>query len=148
MVDEIPVPCGRAGFTYIVSLCLLSDPPSPPRIFNEKREFVNGRAGPYEEGTELHLICVVTGGSPPPTITWSTNGHIVAGTATDFSFPYSQSSKLVVHNLSRVHQNSVYTCQASNFEEKVVATNVTIELYRKWRERSAGLFGKVQKNCW
>lgn len=93
---------------------------------------MDGRAGPYEEGTELHLICVVTGGTPAPTITWSSNGHIMAGTSTDFSFPYSQSSKLVVHNLSRVHQHSVYTCQASNFEEKVVVTNVTIELYRKY----------------
>lgn len=110
---------------------LFAVPPESPRIFNEKREFVDSRAGPYEEGSELHLICVVTGGSPPPSITWSTNGHIVAGTSTDFSFPYSQSSKLVVHNLSRTHQQSVYTCQASNFEQKVVATNVTIELYRK-----------------
>lgn len=93
---------------------------------------MEGRAGPYEEGTELTLNCVVTGGTPPPSITWSTNGHIVAATAVDTSSgENSQSSKLVVHNLSRVHQHSVYTCQASNFDEKVVATNVTIELYRK-----------------
>lgn len=106
-------------------------PPQPPKIFNEKREYVDGRAGPYEEGGELHLICVVAGGTPPPTITWSHNGNIVTSASTDFSVPYSQSSKLVVHNLSRIHQHGVYTCQASNFNEKVVSTNITIELYRK-----------------
>ena len=95
---------------------------------------MDGRAGPYEEGTELHLTCVVVGGTPAPKITWSTNGHIVAGTSTDYSVPYTQSSLLVVRNLTRVHQHSVYTCQASNFEEKVVSTNVTIELYSKWAQ--------------
>lgn len=50
----------------------------------------------------------------------------------DFAFPTTLNSKLVVKNLSRIHQHAVYTCQASNFYRKSVGTNVTIELYCKY----------------
>jgi len=45
----------------------------------------------------------------------------------------------VVRNLSRIHQHAVYTCQASNFHKKYVATNITIELYREYKN---GVFVK------
>jgi hypothetical protein len=37
-------------------------PPEKPKIFNERGENVESRAGPYEEGGDLHLVCLVTGG--------------------------------------------------------------------------------------
>lgn len=37
-------------------------PPQPPKIFNERGENIENRAGPYEEGVDLQLICVVMGG--------------------------------------------------------------------------------------
>lgn len=37
-------------------------PPKPPVIYNDKGEAIESRAGPYEEGGDLHLVCVVTGG--------------------------------------------------------------------------------------
>lgn len=44
-------------FLYIFSV-----PPQPPKIFNDRGEHIESRAGPFEEGGDLHLICVVMGG--------------------------------------------------------------------------------------
>ncbi|XP_054746444.1 hemicentin-1 [Anastrepha obliqua] len=103
-------------------------PPQQPTIFNERHLRIESRAGPYEEGGSLEVTCVVYGGSPPPTVTWLMNGQI-QNSVVDYSYEGNINSKLVVRNLSRIHQHAVYTCQASNFHKKYVATNITIELY-------------------
>lgn len=42
---------------------LIAVPPSIPVIYNERGEPIeSSRAGPYEEGGELNLMCVVMGG--------------------------------------------------------------------------------------
>lgn len=41
----------------------VSVPPQPPKIFNDRGEHIQTRAGPYEEEGELNLICVVMGGT-------------------------------------------------------------------------------------
>lgn len=41
---------------------LFAVPPQQPKIFNERGENIETRAGPYEEGAELQLMCVVMGG--------------------------------------------------------------------------------------
>ncbi|CAD6995908.1 unnamed protein product [Ceratitis capitata] len=69
--------------------------------------------------------------SPPPTVTWLMNGQI-QNSVVDYTYDSTINSKLVVRNLSRIHQHAVYTCQASNFHKKYVATNITIELYCKY----------------
>ncbi|XP_030374861.1 uncharacterized protein LOC115624348 [Scaptodrosophila lebanonensis] len=103
-------------------------PPQQPNIFNERRLRIDSRAGPYEEGGSLEVTCVVYGGSPPPTVTWLMNGQL-QNSVVDYTYDGTINSKLVVRNLSRIHQHAVYTCQASNFHKKYVATNITIELY-------------------
>lgn len=70
-------------------------------------------------------------GDPTPTVTWISNGKILQSTLVDYNFPLTINSKLVVRNLSRVHQRAVFTCQASNFHKQSVVTNTTIELFRK-----------------
>ncbi|XP_035783692.1 hemicentin-1-like [Anopheles albimanus] len=103
-------------------------PPDVPKIHNEAGVVLPSHAGPYEEGGDLVLICVVTGGIPTPKITWSSNGKPLPSTMIDYAHESTLSSRLVVRNLSRAHQHSVYTCQASNFYRKNVTANVTIEL--------------------
>ncbi|EDV93644.1 GH18163 [Drosophila grimshawi] len=56
------------------------------------------------------------------------NGQL-QNSVVDYTYDGTINSKLVVRNLSRIHQHAVYTCQASNFHKKYVATNITIELY-------------------
>ncbi|KMZ04319.1 irregular chiasm C-roughest protein [Drosophila simulans] len=103
-------------------------PPTQPIIFNERRLRIDSRAGPYEEGGSLEVTCVVYGGSPPPTVIWLMNGQL-QNSVVDYTYDGAINSKLVVRNLSRIHQHAVYTCQASNFHKKYVATNITIDLY-------------------
>uniref|UniRef100_A0A182Q5U4 Ig-like domain-containing protein n=1 Tax=Anopheles farauti TaxID=69004 RepID=A0A182Q5U4_9DIPT len=103
-------------------------PPDVPKIHNEAGVVLPSHAGPYEEGGDLVLICVVTGGIPTPKITWSSNGKTLPSTMIDYAHESTLSSRLVVRNLSRAHQHSVYSCQASNFYRRNVTANVTIEL--------------------
>ncbi|XP_052863238.1 contactin-4 [Anopheles cruzii] len=103
-------------------------PPDVPKIHNEAGVVLPSHAGPYEEGGDLVLICVVTGGTPTPKTTWSSNGKTLPSAMVDFAHESTLSSRLVVRNLSRTHQHSVYSCQASNFYRKNVTANVTIEL--------------------
>ncbi|ETN61481.1 hypothetical protein AND_006858 [Anopheles darlingi] len=65
---------------------------------------------------------------PTPKITWTSNGKPLPSTMIDYAHESTLSSRLVVRNLSRAHQHSVYSCQASNFYRKNVTANVTIEL--------------------
>nr|XP_036233970.1 uncharacterized protein LOC106620041 [Bactrocera oleae] len=103
-------------------------PPQQPAIVSNSDGRSDTRAGPYEEGGQLDLTCVVYGGSPPPTVTWLWNGHI-QNSVVDFTADGTIKSRLLVKNLSRIHQHAVFTCQASNFHKKYVSTNITIELY-------------------
>ncbi|XP_062564672.1 contactin-4 [Armigeres subalbatus] len=103
-------------------------PPEVPKIQDSSGFELPAHAGPYEEGGILELTCVVRGGVPTPKITWSSNGKVLPSTMMEYSHESTLSSKLVVRNLSRDHQHTVYTCQASNFFKRNVTTNVTIEL--------------------
>lgn len=88
-------------------------------------------AGPYEEGLDMVLLCEVRGGSPPPKIQWLWNGRPIESTMLDFSFASTQTSKLVIKNLSRVHQHTIVTCRATNFPKTEITSNVTIDLLCK-----------------
>ncbi|XP_038121760.1 synaptogenesis protein syg-2 [Culex quinquefasciatus] len=103
-------------------------PPEVPKIQDSTGFELPAHAGPYEEGGNLELTCIVTGGIPTPKITWSSNGKVLPSTMMEYSHEATLSSKLVVRNLSRDHQHSVYTCQASNYYKRNVTANVTIEL--------------------
>lgn len=63
------------------------------------------------------------------------NGQL-QNSVVDYTYDGAINSKLVVRNLSRIHQHAVYTCQASNFHKKYVATNITIDLYREYKNAS------------
>lgn len=77
------------------------------------------------------FFCLIQSGSPAPKVKWFENGRELPTEANDFSYPSRTTNKLIVKNLSRIHQHAVYTCQASNFPNKFVTKNITIELYRK-----------------
>lgn len=113
---------------------VVSVPPQKPKILNERGEMIQSLAGPYDEGTDIVLLCEVRGGSPPPKLQWLWNGKALDSTMLDFSFPGTQTSKLVIKNLSRNHQHSTITCRASNFPKTESVANVTIDLLRKYHQ--------------
>lgn len=107
-------------------------PPQKPKILNERGEMIQALAGPYDEGSDMVLLCEVRGGSPPPKIQWLWNGKQVDSTMLDFSFASTQTSKLVIKNVSRMHQHSIITCRASNFPKTETTANITIDLLCKY----------------
>lgn len=106
-------------------------PPQKPKIYNDRGDLIQSRVGPFEEGYDLTLICVVDGGSPIPQVTWKSNGKVLTGTMVDFPFESTINNKLIIKNLSRNHQHAIYTCHASNYPRIDVSTNITVEMYRK-----------------
>lgn len=110
-------------------ICIV--PPQPPRIYGKHGIMQQDRIGPLVEGTDLTLICSVHGGTPTPQLTWMSRGRQLPGTSLNDDTTAEQKSKLVIKNLSRIHQLAVYSCHASNFPRTSVSTNVTIELTRK-----------------
>lgn len=80
----------------------------------------------------IYFFSLLHEGSPAPKVKWFENGKELPTEANDFSYPSRTTNKLVVKNLSRIHQHAVYTCQASNFPNKFVYKNITIELYCKY----------------
>lgn len=111
---------------------IFSVPPQKPKILNERGEMIQTLAGPYDEGSDMVLLCEVRGGSPPPKIQWLWNGKPIDSTMLDFSFASTQTSKLVIKNVSRMHQHSIITCRASNFPKTETTANVTIDLLCKY----------------
>lgn len=107
-------------------------PPQKPKILNERGEVIHAIAGPYDEGSDMILLCEVRGGTPPPKIQWLWNGKPLDSTLLDFNFVSTQTSKLVIKNLSRIHQNAIITCRASNFPKTETTANVTIDMLCKY----------------
>ncbi|XP_014252897.1 synaptogenesis protein syg-2-like [Cimex lectularius] len=107
-------------------------PPQKPTIFDDRGKEVPSVAGPYEEGSELKLTCIVSGGRPPPRVKWWRDDKIVDSTDTTTGFPNVKNNQLVVSSLERSHLHSIYSCQASNNNISLpVSAKVTIDMYLK-----------------
>lgn len=83
----------------------------------------------YEQESDIEIFYLPLTGTPAPQVKWLENGRELQTEFNDFSYPSRASSKLVIKNLSRMHQHAIFTCQASNFPGKVVSANLTIELH-------------------
>ncbi|XP_022242612.1 nephrin-like isoform X2 [Limulus polyphemus] len=106
-------------------------PPKEISIFNEKGDILRKTIGPFDEGSELKLICEVKGGKPKPSVTWWKNGELIDD-------DYTETSLGVVHNvltifsLKRDDLLSRFSCVANNTNITTpLNTSVTIDLYLK-----------------
>lgn len=50
--------------------------PSKPQILDDGGSILDLYAGPYQEGNEVHLSCIVIGGKPPPRVVWYKNSQL------------------------------------------------------------------------
>ncbi|XP_060800752.1 nephrin [Amyelois transitella] len=106
--------------------------PSKPVIFDEYGKEISGVAGPYNEGGDFKLTCLVKGGNPTPRVQWLQGDQILATLNPGDLQPsgHTRSLTLVVRNATRVHQSSVYTCVADNTPAAAPQkTSVKVELY-------------------
>ncbi|XP_017879880.1 hemicentin-1-like [Ceratina calcarata] len=97
----------RTNLTVIV-------PPSDPVILDGTTRDISRIERPYNEGSDVNLICEVRGGRPPPKLTWYLENTVI-----DDSDDYNPKSGLTVNRLSypkvgRQHLQARLICEASN----------------------------------
>ncbi|XP_053599796.1 hemicentin-1-like isoform X2 [Plodia interpunctella] len=108
--------------------------PSKPVIFDEFGKEISGIAGPYNEGGDFKLTCLVKGGNPTPKVQWLQGDQILTTLNPGDLQPSgnTRSLTLVVRNATRAHQSSVYTCIAENTPtsaQQIQKTSIRVELY-------------------
>ncbi|XP_067133867.1 protein turtle homolog A-like isoform X1 [Centruroides vittatus] len=103
-------------------------PPKKPIITNKKGELLQSLIGPYNEGSELELICEADGGKPRPSVTWWRESVLLDDT-------FELTSDGVVRNelkipvLQRNDLMAMFTCQAANSNfTPPLSTAVTIDM--------------------
>ncbi|XP_065333564.1 synaptogenesis protein syg-2-like isoform X2 [Cloeon dipterum] len=107
-------------------------PPQKPNIVDERGKEVQNVAGPYEEGAELKLTCIVSGGKPTPTLRWWRDDHLVDSIDVQSSFPNVKQNQLYVRRLERADLHATYTCKASNNNiSQPVFAKVSLEMHFK-----------------
>ncbi|XP_035725896.1 hemicentin-1-like isoform X1 [Vespa mandarinia] len=109
MVDfkNTPTENQKMNLTVIV-------PPSKPEILDSTTKDISRIKEPYNEDSDVKLICQVRGGKPPPKLTWYLDNNVI-----DESYSYDREFALTVNHLSyprvgRQHLNARLICQASN----------------------------------
>lgn len=90
-------------------------PPSKPEILDSTTtKDISRIKEPYNEDSDVKLICQVRGGKPPPKLTWYLDNNVI-----DESYSYDHEFARTVNHLSyprvgRQHLNARLICQASN----------------------------------
>ncbi|XP_063232166.1 nephrin-like [Bacillus rossius redtenbacheri] len=107
-------------------------PPQTPKIFSSEGREVHGTAGPYEEGGDLRLTCIVSGGRPLPSVRWWREEGLVDSTDAVSAYQDVKHNVLTVKRLERSDLHARYTCQASNNNiSQPVSASVVIDIYFK-----------------
>ncbi|CAH0400396.1 unnamed protein product [Chilo suppressalis] len=108
----------KVNFTVII-------PPNRPKIYDAKKKDKANLVEPYNEGSNVHLICEVEGGRPRPRVTWYLENEMI-----DDSFEQRTDgttiNTLTFPNIGRQHLNARLVCQASNTNLAPPETKVLI----------------------
>ncbi|XP_046838237.1 synaptogenesis protein syg-2-like isoform X3 [Vespa crabro] len=105
-------------------------PPHKPNIIDERGKTVSTVAGPYEEGGNMKLTCLVSGGRPEPTVKWWRGETLLDSKDVPGEFPSLRRNTLLVTDLSRADLHAVFTCQASNNNiSQPESASVAIEMH-------------------
>ncbi|XP_047536861.1 hemicentin-1-like [Vanessa tameamea] len=108
----------KVNFTVII-------PPSRPTIYDAKRRDRTKLIEPYNEGSNVLLICEVDGGIPRPRVTWYLENVVI-----DDSYEERKEgitvNTLTFPNVGRQHLNARLVCQASNTNLAPPETKVLI----------------------
>ncbi|XP_034941315.1 nephrin-like isoform X2 [Chelonus insularis] len=104
-------------------------PPHKPNIIDEHGKTVSTIAGAYEEGGDMRLTCLVSGGRPPPKVRWWKGQTLLESKDEPGEFPALRRNTLVVTDLTRADLHAVFTCQASNNNiSQPVSASVSIDM--------------------
>ncbi|CAL7948602.1 unnamed protein product [Xylocopa violacea] len=101
-------------------------PPSKPVILDGTTGAKTRIEEPYNEGSDVNLICEVRGGRPPPKLTWYLENTVI-----DDSYQYNAETGLTVNRLSypnvgRQHLKARMICEANNTNLVLPQTKLVI----------------------
>lgn len=92
-----------------------------------------GLIGPFDEESELELVCLAHGGKPRPQLSWRRDLRVL--NSTNFLPAYDRDSTGIsfrLASLEREHLLSIFTCQASNNNlTDPLQSSITLDLNRK-----------------
>ncbi|XP_043206205.1 synaptogenesis protein syg-2-like [Amphibalanus amphitrite] len=89
-------------------------PPGEPVIFDDRRWAVVNRTAPVPEGQPLFLTCEVSGGHPPPELTWTLDGRRLEGGRRSVSGSGAVQAELALPAVRRRQQGAELRCTAAN----------------------------------
>lgn len=99
------------------------------KITDEKGVEVEDIIGPFDEDSNLILVCIVMGGNPGPEVTWWQEQRMMDRHAESRSAEQGVRNVLQLERLGRVDLRTAITCQAANTQLSLPLTkSVTIEL--------------------
>ncbi|XP_076750373.1 neural cell adhesion molecule 2 isoform X2 [Xylocopa sonorina] len=88
-------------------------PPNKPVIYTSDGRSLEKVSQPFNEGSQLSLLCEVIGGSPPPRVTWHFEGKLLDDTYTlehgDITI-----NRLDISNVTREFLRARLICRAKN----------------------------------
>lgn len=87
--------------------------------------------GPYDEGSNVHLICEAEGGKPPPKVEWYQGARLLDSSYTIGPHGLVR-NELLRKNINRTDFMSILTCRASNNNvTDPVSSTVILDMNRK-----------------
>lgn len=107
-------------------------PPKELLIMDVEGQKLDGVIGPYDENSNVLLICEAEGGKPSPKVEWYSGNHrLIDSTYTTGPHGLVR-NELNIRNLNRSDFMSILTCRASNnnVTEPISAT-VILDMNRK-----------------
>ncbi|XP_053660841.1 nephrin [Anopheles marshallii] len=118
---------------YRVNLTL-AVPPEEPRIFDAQGKEISTVAGPFREGHELFLSCQVSGGRPPPRVTWWRDGVEISSTSHPSAVEGTSAmvNQLFISTVTRDFFGSKLQCRAAGSKlVPAVSKEVAIQVHLK-----------------
>ncbi|XP_058056179.1 hemicentin-1 [Anopheles bellator] len=118
---------------YRVNLTL-AVPPDEPRIFDAQGKEISTVAGPFREGHELFLSCQVSGGRPPPRVTWWRDGVEISSTSHPSAVEGAAAmvNQLFISTVTRDFFGSKLQCRAAGSKlVAAVSKEVSIQVHLK-----------------
>ncbi|CAH1104095.1 unnamed protein product [Psylliodes chrysocephalus] len=113
-----PTRNSKVNFTVII-------PPKKIFIYDGHRKNRTVLLGPYNEGSNVNLVCEVIGGRPKPKVIWFLENTIIDDSS-EIRSDGTVLNHLTFPNVGRQHLHARLICQASNNNLVPAETNVAI----------------------
>lgn len=109
-------------------------PPDEPRIFDTHGKEIVAVAGPFREGQEFFLSCQVSGGLPPPKVTWWRNDIELPGTSHQSVASGTVINNYLMRSVPRSYYGSKLICRAQGSPLiEPIEKEVTVQLHCKYK---------------